>query len=60
MHSSSTNCIVRNLHTSGNDADHVQYKNVAQAAARRPAPLVLCREWQHKPLQRRPYRGQFL
>ena len=31
-----------------------------QAAARRPAPLVLCREWQHKPLQRRLYRGQFL
>ena len=22
---------------------------------RRPAPRVLCREWQHKPLQRRPY-----
>ena len=29
----------------------------AGAAASRPAPLVLCREWQHKPLQRRPYRG---
>ena len=32
----------------------------AGAAAQQPAPLVLCREWQHKPLQRRPYRGQFL
>ena len=27
----------------------------SRRAARRPAPLVLCREWQHKPLQRRPY-----
>ena len=24
------------------------------------APLVLCRQWQHKPFQRRPYRDQFL
>ena len=31
-----------------------------QAAARRPASLVLCREWQHKPFQRRPYHRQFL
>ena len=34
---------------------------VARPLAAAPAgPLVLCREWQHKPLQRRPYRGQFL
>ena len=33
----------------------------AAASGRATAgPLVLCREWQHKPLQRRPYRGQFL
>ena len=25
-----------------------------------PAPRVLCREWQHKPRQRRTYRGQIL
>ena len=30
------------------------------SARRRLAPFVLCWEWQHKPLQRRPYRGQFL
>ena len=27
----------------------------AVARPRRPAPQVLCREWQHKPRQRRPY-----
>ena len=29
MHSSSTNCLVCNLHTSGNDAGHMQYGNVS-------------------------------
>ena len=29
VHSSSTNCTVRNLHTSGIDAGRVQYKNVS-------------------------------
>ena len=29
VHSSSTNCTARNLHTSGIDAGHVQYKNVS-------------------------------
>ena len=31
----------------------------AQATAQQPAPLALCREWQHKPLQRRPYHRHF-
>ena len=29
MHSFNTNCMVHNLHTSSNDAGHVQYENVS-------------------------------
>ena len=41
---------------------HSRHSTRGPAASGRATagPLMLCQEWQHKPLQRRPYRGQFL
>ena len=41
VHSSSTNCTARNLHTSGIDAGHVEYKNVSLQTKLQPVKFYI-------------------